>query len=309
MNFKQQSDIYLQRLQDRKRHPVRPATTKAYGSYIDNWIVPMIGAVELEGFGNAALKEFAQQLVNDPKRISPKTIAEIIQLTKKILSSATDPNGDQLYPRTWNVEFIDAPVVVRQRQPVVTQDQVNLAMQDPNHGAFYAVLAGTGLRIGEALALRWGRSDGHTSLCAKNPVILVRTQLYLGVEQPPKTQAGIREIDLDPSLWNLIRRSAVQLRGEHLFPYPESTLRFHLRKLGIPGFHSFRRYRITRLREVGCPEDIIKYWVGHAGQDITDRYSKLAENRALRAQWAVKAGLGFELPKEGVVVTETANAA
>jgi len=67
-----------------------------------------------------------------------------------------------------------------------------------------------------------------------------------------------------------------------------------LEKHGVKGFHAFRRYRITWLREVGCPEDILKYWVGHSGSaSITDRYSKLSENIGLRRKFA---GLGFELP-------------
>jgi hypothetical protein len=53
------------------------------------------------------------------------------------------------------------------------------------------------------------------------------------------------------------------------------------------------------LRELGVPEDINRYWLGHAGQGITDRYSKLAENVELRKKWALRAGLGFSLDHLG----------
>ena len=78
------------------------------------------------------------------------------------------------------------------------------------------------------------------------------------------------------------------------------TARQRLAKHGVPGFHTFRRFRITRLREAGVPEDILRYWVGHEGKGITDRYSKLGENVELRHQWATQAGLGFELPELSV---------
>ena len=39
--------------------------------------------------------------------------------------------------------------------------------------------------------------------------------------------------------------------------------------------------------------------MGHAGERITDRYSKLAENVELRKEWTRRAGLGFELDKVG----------
>lgn len=42
-----------------------------------------------------------------------------------------------------------------------------------------------------------------------------------------------------------------------------------------------------------------RFPVGHAGEGITDRYSKLAENVELRKEWARRAGLGFELDRVG----------
>jgi integrase len=68
---------------------------------------------------------------------------------------------------------------------------------------------------------------------------------------------------------------------------------------GIPGFHSLRRWRVTWLRGKQLPEDIIEYWIGHGGQkSITDRYSKLSQNKGLRKELAEKAGLGFSLPNQ-----------
>jgi hypothetical protein len=72
-----------------------------------------------------------------------------------------------------------------------------------------------------------------------------------------------------------------------------------LKKHGVKGFHSFRRFRITRLRERAIPEDIVRFWAGHTGQSISDRYSKLAQNAELRKKYAGpdEAGLGFDIPK------------
>jgi hypothetical protein len=112
---------------------------------------------------------------------------------------------------------------------------------------------------------------------------------------------AIREVDLDPRLNELLKKFAGERTG-FLFVNKKggsihvNSIRRSLKKLAIEGFHSFRRFRITRLRELGTPEDVIRYWAGHAGQGITDRYSKLAENVALRKQWAQRSGLGYELP-------------
>ncbi|MBZ5682395.1 MAG: tyrosine-type recombinase/integrase [Acidobacteriia bacterium] len=61
------------------------------------------------------------------------------------------------------------------------------------------------------------------------------------------------------------------------------------------GFHCFRRFRVTHLRKNRVPEDLLRYWIGHADKSITDGYSKIKEDRAFRALCAESTGLGFSL--------------
>jgi len=61
------------------------------------------------------------------------------------------------------------------------------------------------------------------------------------------------------------------------------------------GCHAFRRFRVTHLRRNGVPEDLIHFWLGHAGKSVTDHYSKLKNDLEFRKEVAVRAGLGFEL--------------
>jgi len=131
----------------------------------------------------------------------------------------------------------------------------------------------------------------------------------MGVEQHRvKTEAAKRVVDLDPRLNSAIAEFVAEQDiqpGAFLFQSRAGramhlrTATARLKKHGIPGFHAFRRHRITRLRDLGTPEDIVRYWVGHAGKDITDRYSKLAENVELRKEWVRRAGLGFSLDHLG----------
>jgi integrase len=83
-------------------------------------------------------------------------------------------------------------------------------------------------------------------------------------------------------------------------PPQYSTLHSQLEKvLKSRGFHSFRRYRTSLLRSVRCPEDIIRFWLGHADSSITDRYSKIGSDEKLRRQWCDTVGIGFDLPGLG----------
>jgi integrase len=68
------------------------------------------------------------------------------------------------------------------------------------------------------------------------------------------------------------------------------------------GCRAFRRFRITLLRKKGVLEDLIHFWLGHAGKSVTDHYSKLQDDLEFRKEAAVRVGLGFELPSKKTVV-------
>jgi hypothetical protein len=73
-----------------------------------------------------------------------------------------------------------------------------------------------------------------------------------------------------------------------------------LKAAGIPkaGFHGFRRYRNTFLRNVArCPDGLLKYWLGHAHRDMSDLYDKVRDDPKFRLAEAKKIGVGFKVPK------------
>jgi len=107
MNFAEQGCIYIDRLKTRNRRPIKPATAAAFECYLRKHVVPLIGQTELEPFSNGALKDFVQILIN--KKLAPKTIAEISAFVRAIVASVLDSDGNQIYPRTWNLDFVDGP--------------------------------------------------------------------------------------------------------------------------------------------------------------------------------------------------------
>ena len=46
------------------------------------------------------------------------------------------------------------------------------------------------------------------------------------------------------------------------------------------------RFRTTWQRKQRAPEDIIKFWLGHAKESVTNTYSKLADDADFRKQVA-----------------------
>jgi integrase len=77
-----------------------------------------------------------------------------------------------------------------------------------------------------------------------------------------------------------------------------------LKTLGMQkaGLHTMRRCGTTWLRENRAPEDLIRFWLGHANPTVTDGYSKLKEGVENRKEVAEKVGLRFQIPVEKAVV-------
>ena len=300
MNFSTQSEAWLANLETRKRRPAKPATLSTFRSYIRAHVVPALGTTEISTFGNAQMREFVSRL--SAQKLSPKTILEVQNAVKQIVASAVDHNGDELFPKKWNADFIDAPIVGSQRQPTVTAEQIETAISKAPaaDGVLYLLLAASGLRIGEALSLRIGSGPGSTSESSyfSDGSITVRMSLWRRREQTPKTIAGVRTVEVSEPIAARIAEFARGRTG-YLFgngvPPSESSFRDRLSKAGIQGFHAFRRWRTTWLRKNRVQEDLVRFWLGHSDRSITDGYSKLGEDEPYRREVAESVGVGFNL--------------
>jgi integrase len=304
--FRQQSVWWLNHAQTRKRSPIKPATAVNYRSTLDKWLNPTLGALPLSQVDNKMAKELVAKL--GEANLAPKSIVEIVAVVKHVVASAEDDNGRQLYPRNWNHDFIDLPLVKSNAQntPTVEPQEVSsiLEKSEGRYRVLYALLAGTGMRIGEAVAIRLEDNDkDHTTISADCKIIHVRKSVWRGKEQEPKTDNAVRDIDVQPSLAAMLKEFIGSRTSGWLFqtkaerPLSQrNVMRDSLHKLKVPGFHVFRRFRVTHLREQGTPEDILRFWIGHADKSITDRYSKMSKRIQTRKEWAEKAGLGFNLP-------------
>jgi integrase len=249
-----------------------------------------------------------KQLIADMAHagFTAQTVKCYAGVVKQVVASAVDDNGEEIYPRKWNHDFLDMPLVTKHHAPAFTPDQVTgILAADTPYRTLYATLAGTGMRIGEALGLEVGHisQDGHT--------ISIRQTLWSGGVGSPKTSNAVREIDLHPSLAALLlahiglRRTGFVFQSSAGTPLqPAHVLRLDLHPVlaGVgaakTGFHAFRRFRVTHLRKQRVPEDLLRFWIGHADKSVTDGYSKVKEDMEFRRQVANAIPLGFELPAE-----------
>lgn len=295
MNVKEQSEIFINRLTTRKRNPAKPSTLRVYRSFLSNWILPELGKMPVSKVENGVMRTLVGKLTT--AELSPSTINGVIGCLKELVASAIDMNGNELYPRTWNSDFIDAPQIDmrNQKTPIISQLEASRAILATSGEcrALFALLAGSGLRISEALALKTVPNPNCSYWDRDRAVLVIKTQLYRGLEQTPKTPAGVREIDLDPALNEYLKQFAT---GNSLFSISIDSAYRVTQKIGVPGFHSFRRFRKTHLEKNNVPDGLMRFWMGHADRDVSDRYVKYGREIESRKEWAQKAGLGFELP-------------
>jgi integrase len=133
----------------------------------------------LASVNNLALKELVCKMAE--AGFAPKTMHNYLQVVKMVVASALNEQGEEIHPRKWNHEFIDLPQVTDQRTATFTAEEVAkiVSAAEGQLRVLYSLLAGTGLRIGEALALEV--ADISES------VVRVRQGVWNGIVQTPKT--------------------------------------------------------------------------------------------------------------------------
>ncbi len=155
--FRAHAAKWIASLGTRQRKPVKPATICGWQHSLDKWILPNLGDKLLADVSNGALRELVKQMV--AAGLSPQTIVTHSRVVKMVVASAVDSDGDQLYPRKWNHDFIGLPIIRKelQRRPTLTEAEVMEVLasaKQQRYAMLFALLAGTGLRIGEALAVK-----------------------------------------------------------------------------------------------------------------------------------------------------------
>jgi len=294
--FRVQAEKWIASLSTRRRKPVKPATIFGWQHSLDKWILPNVGDKLLAEVSNGVLRGLIGKMA--AVGLSPKTIVNYAQVVKLVLASCVNDDGEQIHLRKWNHDFIGLPIVEKEKQhrQSVTETELGemLTSTKERYAILFALLAGTGLRIGEALGLK------PTDLSADCRVLLVRRSIWHGQEQLPKTPSALREVDIAEPLARLLRGYVVGKSG-YLFATASGRPLIQRNVLGMlhatgkkVGFHAFRRFRTETLRRARVPEDLIKLWLGHSKNTVTDFYaSGLNKDLAWRREWCDRVGLGF----------------
>jgi integrase len=305
-----------------KARPKRPSTMRAAVSRYHTYIEPHFGhraLVHITRFviieftkslaeGVYEAPEFVERMVHDkvrafrPRRAdqpSGKTQREVLLLVRAILTAAAEDKN--------LIENPFPPKIIPSGRPEASAKKKS-ARLDPNdilkivsaipslkHRCIAAVLAYVGLRLGEALAVRWGDVDFRRGYISVEQSADAKTR-EIG---PPKTERGIRDVPLDPALAKHLKAYRRSIRpsphaSDLLFPARHGTdvqvavdQRVFVQRHWDVARAKVTTKRITphTARHLWCsvmvtlfPVADVSMWAGHHSASFTyDRYVKPLE--------------------------------
>jgi integrase len=288
----------------------KPGPIETIESQLKKHILPRFGDFTIDMVNETSVQEFVAELrgttferyrkngtLLKTYRLSRKTVLNIVGLVKLIVGR-----------KVWKTWELDLGKPRHQRQPYFTEDQFKRIIEaaPARYRVLFTLLAGTGMRIGEAVALTLDDLD------LDHGVIYVKRSVWRGHEQTPKTENAVREVDIDPGLVAVLREHIGSSKRKLLFetrrgtPLSDTNIRNRilaplLVKLGIPhaGLHAFRHGRVTVLRKKGTPRDLQKQWIGHSTFRTGDRYSHTDEELEYRRVAAGNVGMEWLVGPNG----------
>lgn len=303
----------------------RPTTLRGYRSAIDNYLLPRLGTVALQELRASDLDAmYADLLRNGGRRgqgLSMTTVHHLHAVVNKMLHDA-----ERKGLVTRNVARLANPpslTTARSKGPemrVWSPDELTsfLASIEGNRNeALFRLLAMTGMRRGEVVALRWSDVDlAHHRLTVNQSASVIRGE---EVVDTPKTRRSRRVIDLDPDTVTLLKQHRARQRefflmvgvtataSDRVFTNevgdplrPASVGQAFRRLVGAAGvpvirLHDLRHTHASHLLMAGVNVKVVSDRLGHASVSFTlDTYGHVMPGQQAEAAAAAAGLLGDE---------------
>lgn len=202
-------DEWVERYRGQGRRGFRENTRDEYRRLIANYAHPYFSSkLKLVDVTTFQLARFVDWLADEDeqgKRLSDSTIANIVIPLRAALTTANreglirhNPSQGLTLPHREDIADEDEEEI-----KVFSREQLAavLAMAPESYKLLFEVLATTGLRISEGMALQ----RLHFQIDGSTPEVCVRRAIVRGRVEPPKTKYGRREVALPASLVHRLR--------------------------------------------------------------------------------------------------------
>jgi integrase len=274
---------------------LKPSTVRSYRGNLDRYLLPAIGGERLQDLSPSRLSAVFRDLYEHGgqggRPLSPRTVEFARAVLRRALQDAVLERLIEVNP----VVGTKRPRSVKPKHQTWTAEELRTFIgslpADHRWTALWELAAGTGMRRGEILALRWSDVDLDNGLLrVDRSVFQSGTSRSYGL---PKNHER-REVVLDPHLtatlrgWRKIRLAErMALGADHrddedlVFtwqdgrPVPPDYVTRIFRNLttaaAVPrlNFHSLRHSHATLLLREGVPVHIVARRLGHRDASVT----------------------------------------
>lgn len=244
----------------------RPSTVVAFRSHLGLFRASPLGEMPLSTIDTPSVQAV---LTLQASSVAPCTVRNRWLTLRTVLAAA---HREKLLAE------IPKPVLPRGRkpeQPSFTAEEMRdiVGALDGQLKVFYALLAETGVRVGEALAL-W-----PVAVDLKRRVLTVERAMFNGKVGECKTDSSYRKLCLSEGMCEMLAplvqktddRKPIFHTSKGTALWPAEIRRVVDAQVGNPApFHAFRRGNVSLChKKLGMPLAILARRVGHALEDIT----------------------------------------
>ncbi len=266
-------------VEDRWKPDVYPtlkfSSKKFYDNMVDAHLIPVFGDTQLRLITKDAVQSFLTAKAKNGSswktvKLIRTAFGGIIEAAVRDELLASNPVRRTRLPRR-GPEKESAPIAAENVTTLIEK------LAEPSR-SIAALLAMTGLRIGELLALRWQDVD------LKNGFLSVNQSVYEGHFDEPKSKRSKRRVPLGPKSVEILRilprkdeaPSALIFRARNGAPLSRRNLLNRQLKpackaLGLTGvnWHWLRHANATLLDSVGAPLGTVQALLGHSSSETT----------------------------------------
>ena len=249
---------------------LKPTTAGHYQNALRAYVVPAFGKRKITNISRFDVETF---LAQQSKKYSQSTLRSMRVSLSLVMSWAVDcewvqknPCTGVKLPRARNCAGRKVVRTVLKPEQVIA---IAARLEEP-YATLVLFLAITGLRIGEAIAVKWSDFEGN--------LLRITRRIYDGDVDTVKTEGSSRGL---PIPGELVARMRELGNGGWIFQSrdgtpinPGNALKRYVRPaaegLGIPigGWHDFRHTVTTTMRRSGVHPKVISGILGHSGVQL-----------------------------------------
>lgn len=249
---------------------LKPTTAKHYQNALRAYVVPAFGKRKISTIGRFDVETF---LAQQSKKYSRSTLRSMRVSLSLVMSWAVscewiekNPCAGVKLPRASNCAGKRVVRTILKPEQVIA---IAAKLEEP-YATLVLFLAITGLRIGEAIAIKWSDFEGN--------LLRVTRRIYDGDVDTVKTEGSSRGLPIPVELMARMRGLGDDgwvFRSREGTPVnPGNALKRYVRpvakdlKISIGGWHDFRHTVTTTMRRSGVHPKVISGILGHSGVEL-----------------------------------------